>query len=179
MIPNPFTFQERVALDRIFFEYGTAVYWNDGEFLVDEDFTDIDLERLAKDLTYEGFHYPVRFAHESLLKGKRLIRSERKPSEVLQENRQTIVDILKKYHIYNPRVFGSTARGEDSLEKDSDLDIMVDRFVCRKGGLHYISVLEDAREELQNALEIPVDLHVDKDLRPHVYQDAAKFMITL
>lgn len=172
MIANPFTFQERMALNRIFSEYGTAVYWNDGEFLVDEDFTDIDLERLAEDMAYEGFHYPVHFAHESLLKGKRLVRSARKPSEVLQEKRHMIFHVLDKYHMRNPRIFGSTARGEDSVEENSDLDILI-------SGKYEYNDIQTAKKELENILEVPVDLSVEEYLKTYLKDEVTREAIKL
>lgn len=47
-----------------------------------------------------------------------------KPSEVLEQNRQAIRDVTKRFNAENPRVFGSVARGEDTIK--SDLDILVD-----------------------------------------------------
>ncbi|RFC61950.1 nucleotidyltransferase [Fulvimarina endophytica] len=47
-----------------------------------------------------------------------------KPSEALDRHRETIREILSRYPVANPRVFGSVARGEDGEE--SDLDILVE-----------------------------------------------------
>ncbi|MGV8938032.1 MAG: nucleotidyltransferase family protein [Allorhizobium sp.] len=47
-----------------------------------------------------------------------------KPSDVLEQNRQAIRDATKRFNAENPRVFGSVARGEDTIK--SDLDILVD-----------------------------------------------------
>ena len=46
-----------------------------------------------------------------------------RPSEALAKHRNAIVEILGRYPVSNPRVFGSVARGEDTEE--SDLDIIV------------------------------------------------------
>lgn len=47
-----------------------------------------------------------------------------KPSEALALHRQTIRDIVARYHATNPRVFGSVLHGED--HEGSDLDLLVD-----------------------------------------------------
>jgi len=47
-----------------------------------------------------------------------------KPSEALAAHRIEIRDIVLSHRVTNPRVFGSVARGLDTV--DSDLDILVD-----------------------------------------------------
>lgn len=47
-----------------------------------------------------------------------------KPSEALAAHRIEIRDIVLSHRVVNPRVFGSVARGLDTME--SDLDILVD-----------------------------------------------------
>ena len=47
-----------------------------------------------------------------------------KPSEALAAHRVEIRDIVLSHRVINPRVFGSVARGLDTI--DSDLDILVD-----------------------------------------------------
>ena len=51
-------------------------------------------------------------------------RSEVKPSELLEANRQSIRAIVAAHHGLNPRVFGSVAHGKDT--EASDLDILID-----------------------------------------------------
>jgi hypothetical protein len=47
-----------------------------------------------------------------------------KPSEALNRHRETIRRIVAGHRPANPRVFGSTATGQD--EDGSDLDLLVD-----------------------------------------------------
>lgn len=47
-----------------------------------------------------------------------------RPSEMLQQHRETIRQLVVQAGMANPRVFGSVVRGED--REDSDLDILVD-----------------------------------------------------
>jgi uncharacterized protein len=47
-----------------------------------------------------------------------------KPSEALQLHRAAIHRVVEAHRASNPRVFGSTLRGEDSAQ--SDLDLLVD-----------------------------------------------------
>jgi predicted nucleotidyltransferase len=47
-----------------------------------------------------------------------------KPSLALERHRERVHQVLADFRMRNPRVFGSTARGEDTDK--SDLDILVD-----------------------------------------------------
>jgi predicted nucleotidyltransferase len=47
-----------------------------------------------------------------------------KPSILLEKHRDQVREILQRFRMENPRIFGSAARGEDT--EQSDLDILVD-----------------------------------------------------
>src|ERR1700753_3970515 len=47
-----------------------------------------------------------------------------RPSTALAEKRDQVREVLERFRMANPRIFGSTARGEDG--EQSDLDILVD-----------------------------------------------------
>ncbi|MDA8379078.1 MAG: nucleotidyltransferase family protein [Planctomycetia bacterium] len=47
-----------------------------------------------------------------------------KPSEALSLHRAEILEVLSRYPVENPHVFGSVARGED--HEKSDIDLLVD-----------------------------------------------------
>jgi predicted nucleotidyltransferase len=79
---------------------------------------------------------------------------------VFQE-RERIRDVVARHGLSNPRLFGSVARGEDSV--DSDLDILVD--VGSGVGLLTLARCERDLEEL---LGIHVDLVPADDLKPAV-----------
>jgi predicted nucleotidyltransferase len=47
-----------------------------------------------------------------------------KPSMALKRHRERVHEVLAGFRMRNPRIFGSTARGEDT--DISDLDILID-----------------------------------------------------
>jgi|ERR1700726_510789 len=47
-----------------------------------------------------------------------------KPSIALQAHREEVREVLERFRMRNPRIFGSTSRSEDT--DNSDLDILVD-----------------------------------------------------
>lgn len=47
-----------------------------------------------------------------------------KPSIALQAHREEVREVLDRFRMRNPRIFGSTSRNEDT--ERSDLDILVD-----------------------------------------------------
>lgn len=49
--------------------------------------------------------------------------ARRRPSIVLFENRQAVLDLAKRMHVRNVRVFGSSVHGADT--PDSDVDLLV------------------------------------------------------
>ncbi|WP_078714188.1 nucleotidyltransferase family protein [Agreia bicolorata] len=44
-----------------------------------------------------------------------------RPSEVLEKNADAVIQIGKKYHILQVKVFGSAVRGTDTSRSDIDL----------------------------------------------------------
>ncbi len=82
-----------------------------------------------------------------------------KPSESLAKHRDEVLEIIAKYPVSNPRVFGSVARGEDV--EGSDIDIMVDH-----GG--DLSLMHLARMEIELAakLSVPVGVHTPAEFGP-------------
>jgi predicted nucleotidyltransferase len=81
--------------------------------------------------------------------------------DILQANRQEILEIAAKHGAYNVSVFGSVARGEAGPE--SDVDVLVelesDRSLLDLGGF-----LTDLKE----LLECRVDVVTEKGLRPRI-----------
>jgi uncharacterized protein len=51
------------------------------------------------------------------------IIQRRRPSVVLSEKREAVLEVAKRYKIANVRVFGSIARGTDG--PDSDIDLLI------------------------------------------------------
>ena len=90
-----------------------------------------------------------------------------RPSEALAKNRDKVLEIIGRYPVSNPRVFGSVARGEDS--EGSDLDLVVDV----EGPFSYFDMAGLAIE-LEDLLGCPVDLGTARSLRSHVVQDVTR-----
>jgi predicted nucleotidyltransferase len=69
-----------------------------------------------------------------------------RPSEAWKLHRDTIARLVNEHHGINPRVFGSTVRGEDTYASDFDLLIdPTDR-----------TTLHDLVELVSNATEIEI-----------------------
>jgi predicted nucleotidyltransferase len=84
------------------------------------------------------------------------------PSEIVKLHREEILQLMQKYpRLTNLRIFGSVARGEDTVE--SDVDFVVDSelgaTLFDMGGL---------LEDLQALLGIPVDLISSRVKKAHM-----------
>jgi uncharacterized protein len=94
-----------------------------------------------------------------------------RPSEILAAKADQVREIIARYPVRNPRIFGSVARGED--EEGSDLDLLVDA----NPGTGYLT-LAKLQLELEALLGVGVDIatpgaigprlaqRVNRDLRP-------------
>jgi len=74
-----------------------------------------------------------------------------RPSEALALNRDKVLEIIARYPVTNPRVFGSVARGEDV--EGSDIDILVEL----TGPLSYFDIFE-LEDQLASVLACPVEI---------------------
>lgn len=84
-----------------------------------------------------------------------------RPSEVLEQNREVIRQIVARRQVSNPRVYGSVLRGEDRA--DSDLDILVDPSPSTS-----LFTLGGLQGDLEDALGISVDVKVPGDFPPGI-----------
>lgn len=75
-----------------------------------------------------------------------------RPSEALALNRDKVLEIIARYPVTNPRVFGSVARGEDV--EGSDIDILVDQ-----KGMVSLFELAKLELELEAFLGVPIGIH--------------------
>ncbi|AMO73748.1 MULTISPECIES: nucleotidyltransferase family protein [Pseudomonas] len=80
-----------------------------------------------------------------------------KPSLALEQKRQVVRDLARRYGTLNPRVFGSVLQGTD--QDGSDLDLLVD--VAPGTTLFDLGGLQD---ELQEVLGVRVDLLTPGDI---------------
>jgi len=90
----------------------------------------------------------------------------------LRQRRRQVLATAEKYGASNVRVFGSVARGQDTLE--SDVDILVD--LSPRSSLVTLGRLE---RELSEVLGAPVDVVPADDLRPAVRAEAEQEAIPL
>lgn len=86
-----------------------------------------------------------------------------KPSDILRHNALEIRAVARRFHVANPRVFGSALTGEDVV--GSDLDLLVDPLpgatLFDLGGL---------QDELRSLLGISVDVLTPAEL-PEKFRD--------
>jgi uncharacterized protein len=82
-----------------------------------------------------------------------------KPSIALDQNRGAVREVVRRFRIGNPRVFGSALRRNDRA--DSDLDLLVDALPGTT--LFDLGGLQVALEEL---LGVRVDVLTPADLPP-------------
>ncbi len=87
------------------------------------------------------------------------------------ERREAVLEVLREHGAWQPRIFGSVARGEDRA--DSDLDLLVE--LPRPD---YIG-LGELRAVLEGLLGVPVDLVVPQLLRPEVLARAIDEAVAL
>ena len=86
-----------------------------------------------------------------------------KPSDILNEHRPLIREIMLQFRIKNPRVFGSVIHQTDN--ENSDLDLLVD--TLPETTLFDLGGLQD---ELETRLGIRVDVKTPLDLPIHFRQ---------
>ena len=86
----------------------------------------------------------------------------------LQAQRRAIRALVRAHGGSNPRVFGSTARGED--RPDSDIDLVVDFGFDDRG----IFPLFDLRDALSDLLGERVDVVASSFLKPEVAEEVER-----
>lgn len=94
-----------------------------------------------------------------------------RPSEILKAKLPQVREIIARYPVRNPRLFGSVARGDD--KEGSDLDLLVDP--TEATSLYDLAGLEIELADLlgvnidvatPKSLASDVALRVSRDLRP-------------
>lgn len=95
-----------------------------------------------------------------------------KPSEALSGRRPQVRAIVIAHRARNPRVFGSTARGED--DASSDLDILIDPTDATS-----LLDIGAIRHELTELLGVDVDVVTPKALPQNAYRAALRDAIAV
>jgi uncharacterized protein len=85
-------------------------------------------------------------------------RRRPRPSEQLEIYREQIKAIAERHHVTNVRVFGSTARGEDTDK--SDLDLLVTPIKGATGLMELVRI----ESEVKKLIKVPVDVVLDSEI---------------
>ncbi|MAU94632.1 MAG: nucleotidyltransferase [Fulvimarina sp.] len=101
-----------------------------------------------------------------------------KPSETLEMHREMIREILSRYPVSNPRIFGSVARGEDT--EASDLDILV-KLDTQPNAATSLTLMDLARLqiELQKATDRRIDVSLEDGFSQRVLERLSRSAIAL
>ncbi len=94
-------------------------------------------------------------------------------ARLLRTRRSDVIKVLAKHGFHSPRVFGSTARSEDTDE--SDIDLLVSTV---DSGLELMSLLR-ATSELSDVLGTSVDLATEEILRPEIIENVKREAVSL
>jgi uncharacterized protein len=86
-----------------------------------------------------------------------------KPSEALAAHRAELRELVSRYDVKNPRIFGPVLTGTD--DKESDLDLLVDATDTTS-----LFTLGGLQEEAQQLLGVPVHVSTPKNLSPKYRQ---------
>ena len=89
-----------------------------------------------------------------------------RPSEALERHRAAIAAVIARYPVSEPRVFGSTSRGEDT--DSSDLDILVKP----TGSLSFID-LARLEIDLESLCGVTVDVRTESEFSPDTLKTLA------
>ena len=78
-----------------------------------------------------------------------------------QEQKRTIKNIARKHGVTNLRVFGSVARGEETI--DSDIDLLI----TTPAGFTLLD-LAALKLELEEAMNRGIDVAIERGLKPRI-----------
>ncbi len=89
--------------------------------------------------------------------------------EIIDRNRNKILDIASYYHATNVRVFGSVVRGEE--REGSDIDLLVE-FLPGSTLLDQVALIDRLSSELGRKVDIVSERALNIYLRERVLQEA-------
>jgi predicted nucleotidyltransferase len=95
-----------------------------------------------------------------------------RPSTLLQQHIDQVQEAISRYPVRNPRLFGSSARGDD--RQDSDVDILVDPLPQTT-----FYDLADLEIELEDILGCKVEVRTPRELAPEVAERVAPDLRTM
>lgn len=90
-------------------------------------------------------------------------------AQLLDQHRDKIIEVAAKYGAWNVRVFGSVARGEETLE--SDIDLLVE-FAGKYRLWDWIKLQNELQAILNHKVDVSILSQLRDELRPYVLKDA-------
>ena len=91
-------------------------------------------------------------------------------SDLLQDQRDAILEIAAKHGAYNVRVFGSVARGEATA--DSDIDLLIDYDLDRITPWFPAGLMLDLEKLLNRKVDVVSENSLHYFLRDRILQEA-------
>ncbi len=91
---------------------------------------------------------------------------------LLQKNREEIIEIATKHGAYNVRIFGSVARGEETL--NSDIDFLVDYDLAKISPWFPGGLLADLEELLGCKVDIVTEKGLHSLIRERILSEATQ-----
>jgi predicted nucleotidyltransferase len=91
-------------------------------------------------------------------------------SDLLQDQREAILEIAAKHGAYNVRVFGSVARGEATA--DSDIDLLIDYDLDRITPWFPAGLMLDLEKLLNRKVDVVSENSLHYFLRDRILQEA-------
>lgn len=93
-------------------------------------------------------------------------------SSIIKNRREEVINIAQKYGAKNVRVFGSMARGEESVE--SDLDIIVEM----EHGSSLLDIIA-IKQDIEGLLGRKVDVVTEASISPYIRDAVLKEAVNL
>lgn len=93
-----------------------------------------------------------------------------RPSEQLSIYREQIKAIALAHHVTNVRVFGSTARGEDTSK--SDLDLLVSPIQGETGLMELVEIAAKIKKLIKVSVDVVLDTEIPEEKRDEINKEA-------
>lgn len=91
-----------------------------------------------------------------------------KPSTALKDKEDLVRKVIESYGFTSPRIFGSTAKKQDS--DSSDLDILVSVAESSKGKITLFTISR-MKNKLEELLGVDIDINIDENIPEHIRRD--------
>jgi len=95
-----------------------------------------------------------------------------RPSEQLAIYREQIRAIALAHHVTNVRIFGSTARGEDTNK--SDLDLLVSPIQGETGLMELVRIAAEIKKLIKVPVDVVLDTTIPEQHRDKINREAVK-----